>query len=342
MKRTFLSILCLLMAVLMLMSGCTTTPDETPDPTPDEGADVAGDETVDPELQPDPEPQPEPVETDFRVIISSDIHCTHLLEWYGVNYRDRMQMWVDAILYEHEQDPIDLIILNGDLSLDHWLYNKGGTWLSEGVSTTEEFVEDFVSQLPEEIPIFIMPGNHEQFGNDDWWFITGNDRQEYTVLGNNLFIMPDTFAGELDPDYNHDGVYTGVDMDFVNAAIAEHPDKDIWLIGHYFDMSRESAEFKELLRTNERIKGLFHGHIHVPDVQELGAQYNDLTIAVTGNFAYTKAADVLGSFWGFRDLVITADGASSRYIIADSEAVIDGKEVVVEREEINEVKYDID
>ncbi len=333
MKRIYAFLLAMLMLLCCMATSCN---EQTPDEEPFEAPPVEEPEQPDPEI----EPQPEPVRTDFRVLISSDIHCTHLLEWYEVDYRDRMQLWVDAVLYEHEQQPIDLIILNGDLSLDHWAHSGGGSWLRESRSTTEEFVNDFVSQLPEEIEIYVMPGNHEQFDNLDWWFITGNDRQEYTVLGNNLFIMSDNFAGELNPDYHHDGVYTGVDMDFVNAAIAEHPDKDIWLISHYFDMSKESAEFKDLLKNNDRVKGLFHGHIHTTAVQELGEEYNDLTIAVTGNFAYTKESDILGSFWGFRDLVITADDASSRYIIADSEAVVDGQHVIVDRSEIQEVIYD--
>jgi hypothetical protein len=128
-------------------------------------------------------------------------------------------------------------------------------------------------------------------------------------------------------------------MDFVNSVIAEHPEKDIWLVGHYFDMNKESEEFKEFLRTNDHVKGLFHGHIHTTAVEPLGDEYNNLSIAVTGNFAYTKESDILGSFWGFRDLVITADSASSAYIIADSEAVVNGKDVIVDREEIKEVVF---
>ena len=331
MKRILICLLCLLLCGSMLF-GCAPT--EEPAPETDDQT------QPEPDPEPEPQPEPEPVRTDFRVVISSDIHCTHLLEWYGVNYRDRMQMWVDAILYEHKKQPIDLLILNGDLSLDFWAHSGGGSWIKQDRSTTDEFVCDFVLQLPKEIKVLIMPGNHEQYSNEDWEMITDNSRQEYTVLGNNLFIMPDNFAGELDPDYHHDGVYTGVDMEFLEDVVAEHPDKDIWLIAHYFDMTKESDEFKDFLATNDRVKGLFHGHIHTNDVQELGDAYNNLTIGVTGNFAYTKEADILGSFWGFRDLVITADGAVSHYIIADSEAVVNGEEVIVDREEVSEIVYD--
>jgi hypothetical protein len=62
-------------------------------------------------------------------------------------------------------------------------------------------------------------------------------------------------------------------------------------------------------------------------------------IAQTGNFAYTKDPDVVGSFWGFRDLVIGKEGATSSYIIVESEAKIDGKLTHVDRKEIQVVCY---
>jgi hypothetical protein len=185
----------------------------------------------------------------------------------------------------------------------------------------------------------MIAGNHEQYSYEQWEEIVGNERQEYYVLGNNLFLVVDTFRGELDPDYHHDGKYVGVDMDFVNEVLAEHGDKDIWIMGHYFDMSQESEEFKALLRDNLNVRGLFQGHTHQTSIIDLGEEYNDLTIAQTGNFAYTKAADIESSFWGFRDLIITADGAKSGYIVVESEAVINGKQTEVERQIVDVVQY---
>ena len=277
----------------------------------------------------------------YRVLLASDIHCTHLLEWYGVSCRDRMQMWVDAVLYEHEQKPFDLIIIMGDVSLDFWLYNGGGSYLKEGISTTETFVKEYVSQLPGDLPIFIMAGNHEQYGNEKWKELTGNERRGSYMLGDNLFIMSDTFGGELDPDYNHDGVYTGVDMDYVNAKIEENNAKNVWLVAHYFDMNAESDGFKALLSKNMSVKGLFHGHLHRTDVVELGDVYNDLTVAQTGNFSYTKAPDPHSTFWGFRELVITKERAISRYIIANSDAVIEGKQTHLDRTTVDEITYNL-
>ena len=338
MKRSTLSLLCLLLALLFVLGSCTAPQTEDPIDPPADETKQPQDSTPDPE--PEPEPEPEPVRTDFRVILSSDIHCTHLLEWYNVPYRERMQHWVDSIIAEHEENPIDLLIIGGDVSLDFWAHSGGGSWINEEHSSADEFYTDYVMQLPNEIQVVMIAGNHEQYSYEQWEDITLNERQEYYVLGNNLFLLVDTFRGELDPDYHHDGVYVGVDMDYVNEVLDKHGDKDIWLVGHYFDMSKESEEFKDLLRENTNIRGLFQGHTHLTTAIELGEEYNDLTIAQTGNFAYTKESDIIGSFWGFRELVITADSAQSGYIIVDSVAVINGQKKTIERNVTNVVVYD--
>ena len=124
MKKFWICFLSLCLCAVILI-GCTPA-EEQPVTNPEQGDEGTAEE------QPDPQPEPEPPRTDFRVVLSSDIHCTHLLEWYGVNYRDRMQHWVDSILYEQAQQPIDLLILNGDLSLDFWAHSGGGSYINVG------------------------------------------------------------------------------------------------------------------------------------------------------------------------------------------------------------------
>lgn len=330
--RVCLRTMGLLLSLVLLLSGCMPAQLHAPIVLPEGPGDV--EEPSVPEDTGDTEPT-----RNYRILLTSDIHCTHLLEWYGTPYRDRMQHWVDAVLAEHEKTPFDLIVIMGDVSLDFWEHRGGGSYINEGRSTAEEFMTDFVGQLPDDLPVFVLAGNHEQYADGDWQAITGNARQGAYVLGDQLFLLLDTFGGELDPDYHHDGVYTGVDMAFVNEQLALHPDKDVWLIGHYFDMNKESDEFRQLLGENERIKGLFQGHTHQCVPINLGNQYGSLTIAQTGNFAYTKATDVAGSFWGFRDLVITEEGTSSRYIIVESDAVIDGVQTHIDRNEVYVVEY---
>lgn len=279
----------------------------------------------------------EEVETDFRVLITSDMHCTTIQDWYGVSNEDRMQLWVDSILKEHAEHPIDLIIIPGDTSLDHWI--SGGTYRKDGISTTKVFMDNYVSQLPEGVPVITLPGNHEQYGNEEWKAITGNDRQCSYVLGKNLFIMPDSYGANLNPNYDHDGEYTQMDMEYINKQMKEYPEHNVYIISHYIDIQEESQEFKDLVAKNDNVKGLFAGHTHKNSLINLGTYYKDKVIAQTGNFSYTNELDVEKNFWGFRDLVITAEGATSSYILAECDAVIDSVPVHMERKLINVVEY---
>ena len=283
-------------------------------------------------------PETEPQDNELRVIISSDIHCTNLQEWYNVRFRNRMQHWVDTILKEHAENPIDLLIINGDISLDYWI--NGGSVLTYGEdrATAKIFINNYLSQLPEEIPVYVLPGNHEQYSNEDWLALTGNNRQGYMFVGGKLFICLDNFAGELDPTYNHDGVYTGTDVAYVNELMEAYPDCDVYLIAHHFDTTKESAAFRKLLKENDRIKGLFSGHTHKTAIIELGAAYGNKTIAQTGNFAYFKDS-AKESFWGFRELVITDTDAYSQYIIGESTATVDGSMTTFERTIRAQVTY---
>jgi 3',5'-cyclic AMP phosphodiesterase CpdA len=307
------------------------TPSETP----------SSSEVPTPPPTPTPEPTPTPTPSkeekrDLRVILSSDIHCTDLLEWYGVGFRTRMQHWVDTVLAEHAASPIDLLVINGDISLDYWI--NGGSVIEKGEGTAGIFVKEYLSQLPDEIPVFVLPGNHEQYADEDWFTLTGNHRQGYTVLGGRLFIFLDNFAGNLAPTTNHDGVYTPSDVAFIEGLMAEHPEKDVYLIAHYFDVNAESAAFKKLVADNGRIKALFAGHTHQSAVLEPGQSLGGKTIAQTGNFAYFKDSAKL-SFWGFRELIITEETAYSQYIIAESEATVDGVKKHFDRKVLNQVGY---
>ena len=330
MKRFLICMLCLLLCGAMLF-GCA--PAEEPAPETDDQTQPEPEPEVQPE--PEPEPEPEPQKTEFRIVMSPDIHCTRLLQWNGLTTEERIQLWVDAVLAEHEKDPIDLLILLGDLSLDHWF--NGGAWLRDGESDTEILIWDYViDQLPSEIQVFAIPGNHEQFSNADWNTITGNDRQGYVVMDDNLIFFLDTFAGELDPDHDHDGQYTGVDMEFVNEVVAQHPKKDIWIFAHFVHLPYESEEFKEFLRTNQYVMAIFHGHEHTLTVQDLGDEYNNVPLIMCGQFSYTNSSNKLNQNYSFRELILDDDGNNCGYVIAE----IDFKEkVLIDTEVVMDVEF---
>ena len=102
---------------------------------------------------------------DFRILLTSDMHHTYLETNYNLSTKARMNAWVKAIKKEHEKRPFDLIVIMGDMSLDFWddqwgkpVGNPGGSYLNSGTSTTKEFVDNYVSKLPEDIPVFVKEG----------------------------------------------------------------------------------------------------------------------------------------------------------------------------------------
>ena len=141
--------------------------------------------------------------------------------------------------------------------------------MNSGKSTTKEFVDNYVSKLPQDVPVFVMAGNHEQYGNAKWKEMTGNDRQGSFVLGDNLFLFLDSFAGDLDPTDHHDGVPTAPDVDFINSEMAKYPEHNVYLISHYFDLALGGDEFKSIV-DDSRVVALFQGHTHESTVVEYG------------------------------------------------------------------------
>ncbi len=266
---------------------------------------------------------PTPEAPTYRVLISSDPHCTDLLDWYGVSNEARMELWLESILAEHERQPFDLIIINGDISLDT---HNGETCYTKGYSTSKIFIDDYVSRLPANVPVYILAGNHETMPENDWVALTGNSRQCTHVVGNNTFIMLDTFANitgqnALDPPY------TPADVAYIKEQMDAYPENNVYLVAHHFpldeEMINESSAFREILR-DERVIGLFGGHTHLNTPVQYNSNCGNKVQVQTGNFSYTNGSFDT-SFWGFRDLVITEDSATTSYIQAECDAVINGR-----------------
>jgi len=286
----------------------------------------------------------EPTNERVRILISSDMHNTpDSHNWYGVESNLRMQQWVDGIKAEHQKDPIDALVILGDTSLDHWAFPPYGYYLNAGKSYTQDFIERYVSQLPKDFPVYFVPGNHEQYGNAKWVELTGQNREGYFTVGNNLFILSDTYAGYLDPVWNHDGMYTGVGMDNVLNAIKANPNAgNIWLLAHEFQFNAESTDFLNFLKSNKRVRGLFMGHTHLAEIKS--TYYRNLTIAQTGNFSYTlddyNEDTIKTSFWGYRELIIDAHGAVSNYIIPQTQAILNGStQTVIPYQKVHQSIY---
>lgn len=268
------------------------------------------------------------VKKEYRVLLTSDIHCTDLETWYGVSNEDRLERWLRAVREEHEKQPFDLILIPGDISLD---YHADRTPFDKGYSTGYVFMKMYASRLPKGVPVLVTAGNHEQFPETVWQKITGNPRQCHAVLGDHTFVMLDGFRQALKTTYDSSDEYSPADVDYICGLMDRYPQNQVWLVSHYFDMDLESERFRALVARDSRVRGLFMGHTHEHQILPLGPEYGGKVIAQTGNFSYTMSGAHRGGFWGFRDLVIREEQAVSSYIMVESQVVLEGRRVKFDR-----------
>ena len=296
----------------------------------------------------------------LRVIISSDMHYsitsqeprTVQSDYYSITNDARLQFWVDSIKEEHVRCPIDLLLIAGDVSFD--LCDKRGTVTNGLGSTVDPFMQKYVAQLPKEIPIYVLPGNHDPYYDENWVKKTGFHRQGYVVLEDQLFIMLDTFPEGMEDEYDtvKGTPYINVNVDYVKEIMAQYPTHKVWLVSHYFHCNAESEDFKALVRENKRVMGMFAGHSHQSHPIQLGEDYANKTVAQTGHFSYSffmpfptgNVEDEFNAFFGFRELVIDGDGAYSNYIVPDTKGLplfLKDKVTPVDlrRREVHSVKY---
>ena len=253
----------------------------------------------------------------YRVLLTSDIHCTDLEDWYGVRDEERMQRWLEDVLAEHARHPFDLILIPGDISLD---FHAGRTPFDKGFSTSYLFMKMYASRLPAGVSVLVSPGNHDTFPEEIWQKIAGNGCQCHAVLGNHTFVMLHNFCGGETEDY--DG-YTQTDVGYIRTLLEKYPENHVWLVSHYYDLERESEDFRKLVAEDDRIKGLFMGHTHEHQLIPMGPAWGNKLIAQTGNYSFTMSGAANGGFWGFRDLVIEGTKAVSSYIMVDSDVILE-------------------
>lgn len=237
-----------------------------------------------------------------RILFLSDLHdCS--IDWYGADADTRLSKLINDLNEANGENPFTMTFILGDISLDFWAYNGGGSWQKNNDSRSAHFTQNWLPHLPQ--PVMMIPGNHEQYGDELWQKITGFDRFGVAESPNALFICLDTFRGVLDPSEPSDGKYLPADCDFIRSTMEKCPEKPVFLCAHYFDMGQESAEFKELLFENDRIRALFMGHTHHSAVLSTGEDAGNKPILQTGNYSYSAFHDhPENSFWGWRELIL--------------------------------------
>ncbi|MBQ8641633.1 MAG: metallophosphoesterase [Clostridia bacterium] len=262
--------------------------------------------------------------THIRLI--SDTHNCHLA-FHGSENNGRLDAMTVLLQAAEEMEPSQGTLVLGDVSLDHWGWNEGGSRLwNPPVSRTAEFCARWFPALP--APAYILPGNHEQYGPAEWLEITGQPRMQAVVLGDLLFILCDAFRGNLDPVENSDGTYLPMDCGWIREMLTAYPAKPAVLCAHYFDFTKETEEFIRLVREESRILVLAAGHTHHSSV--LPAGDTGKVILQTGNFSYSGMKDPRESYRGWRELWWDGIKLTSWYAVQDGEGVHNGTSFTVQ------------
>lgn len=267
-----------------------------------------------------------------KVLFCSDVHLCHL-EWYGRSSADRMENMIGTFNQIYDKEPYEKIIFLGDYSLDFWAYGQGGSLLAEGVSNTDNFVKYYANRLKADY--YMAPGNHDLYGYENWKKITGTERDDAFVAGGYLIISCDNFAGELDPHYYSDGIYTPTKLDFIREKMAEYPEYPVILCGHFFDKSKEPEEFFEFLKEEKRITLLICGHDHLVMIEDLGEKAGNVCIYHDGHYSYSgREEDGAPVFkWGYCEAVLGEEGIDIAYVEPANTIVVQESPVVHERRE---------
>ena len=246
-----------------------------------------------------------------RLLLVTDIHHCHG-RWYEEDSERRMDLLCRSLQEEYERRPYDAILALGDYSLDFWAWNEGGSYLWDPpISNTEIFVKTYVPQMPTDI--YMIPGNHEQYGEQTWQSITGRPREYVIIYGDWVFVMLDTFAGQLDPTVNHDGCYTGINTRLLSQVLEDHPGTKIVLCAHDLYIGRESEEARTLVLENRSIVCAFAGHTHRDNTLILPDSWRNLPVFYCGDFSYSESRQKEKN-WGWRTLDLSRNAISTEYV----------------------------
>jgi hypothetical protein len=273
----------------------------------------------------------------MRVILMSDIH--YCKEWYGIAPEMKREMLCADLEREYAKDPYGALLLLGDYSLDHWAWNTKGTYLTQGVSDTKRFVEHCLPRMaPSGVEVRMIAGNHEQYGEALWQKLTGFNRRDHMVCGPVLFILLDTFGGDLDPTEHSDGTYIGANMADLRVLMARYPDKKVVLCAHWFDFEKESEEFRSFIAQETRILCLFCGHNHISKVVSTGEEYGNKPIIYTGHYSYSGDMNPVHCLNGYREVLIMEDRITSKYIVPSHTYTMEAVKFTTEYAEQDDVE----
>jgi hypothetical protein len=214
----------------------------------------------------------------------SDLFYTNLVGW---------------LKKEHQDNHLDLIIINGDL-----VHNRP--------ELLPKVKETYLDKLP--APYYTIPGNHDFADARLWKSVFGYEDKYVVDKGDTGFVFAntaDTKGGYICPDYNFlkaslDG-FTSKRMVFVILHIPPHQwlpeEKTIFV---------DCPHIIELLHSYPNIKAVFHGHDHSLD----GIRYTGkLPHLFDSHFGGNWGTD----YKGYRIVEVTKDNHITTYQVNASQ-----------------------
>lgn len=229
-------------------------------------------------------------------------------QYYHITHEERMNRMIDWIVEEHSKSPLDFVVHTGDITYEN-LYTDG-----TDVDFLKKFYKEYVPQIP--CPFYSLPGNHDGHTSAESLAAVGVPRQYTVEFGDIVLVMLDTFT--LPTNNSSGGDYVGGDAAYLQSVLdldAEHQKKYI-IFGHYFNYSKDTQDFKNLIENDDRILYLVRGHTHAYSV----SGYGNKTLVTGGNIAFwmnsgtkTMTYDA-GHAWGYVIHELTEDGIAVQHI----------------------------
>lgn len=222
----------------------------------------------------------------LRFAVASDGHFgeknTSYLEYY--------QSLVTAVNNFHNGNPLDAIVVNGDI-----IHDK------------PEFLTEAATALQGlHVPLYVTRGNHDRVSAATWqetWKIPLNHS---VVIKEQVFLLGDTS--------NESGDYLPPDLDFFKTSLKQHKKaNNIFIFLHITPVTWtkhgvDATDFQKLIGKQKNIRAIFNGHDHDQDnVKMLG----QIPFLFDGHF---------GGSWGtthrgFRVVELMEDNSIHSYLL---------------------------
>ena len=231
-----------------------------------------------------------------RYMMISDIHYAaaeipasfvNRDKYRGWTNAERLEKMCDDIRAEYEQRGLDAIFVLGDISTDDPPHK---TYLGR---FAEKLWKEYLLPLSEELndlPIFVIGGNHDGYSNNIWKKYFGMERQYSWVNPRNgdVFIMCDTFDPARGENKDGSGIsWTDIDAEWLKGELAKHKDApNIFIGSHWFGKGEGQLDaISTCVNGYTNVRCLFDAHSH----HYAGLQkYDGLGPGIinTGSFSY--------------------------------------------------------